>query len=116
MLSEKPLMQLTYKIALCPSIEHETSCRRTAGRARFVWSLAHAIRNQACAASRQPHAVALKRASDATENTRCSWMTSIHRDAHTHRTLETGQLHEGSQALWGGLVGGSSVGLMGLVL
>ena len=33
-----------------------------------------------------------------------------------HRALETGRLHEGSRALWVGLAGGISVGVMGLQL
>jgi putative transposase len=83
-------MQLTRKIALCPTPEHVDYFNRACGTARRVWNWALAEWNRQYASGQKPHAMALKKQFNAIkysdpqwldENGQ-PWLRSIHRDAH----------------------------------
>lgn len=54
-------MQLTHKIALCPTPEQVDYFKRACGTARRVWNWALAQWNEQYAAGRKPNAMALKK-------------------------------------------------------
>ncbi len=83
-------MQLTHKIALCPTPEQAEYFKRAAGTARRVWNWALAEWNRQHAAGMKPSAMTLKKQFNAIkyrdpawldENGQ-PWLTTIHRDAH----------------------------------
>jgi putative transposase len=83
-------MQLTHKIALCPTPEQVDYFKRACGTARRVWNWALAQWNKQYAAGRKPNAMALKKHFNAIKyrdpqwlNERGQpWLRDIHRDAH----------------------------------
>ena len=83
-------MQLSHKIALCPSPEQADYFKRACGTARRVWNWALAEWNRQYAAGQKPNAMALKKQFNAIkyhdaqwldENGQ-PWLRDIHRDAH----------------------------------
>jgi putative transposase len=83
-------MQLTHKIALCPTPEQIDYFKRACGTARRVWNWALNEWNKQYAAGGKPNAMALKKQFNAIkytdpqwldENGR-PWLRDIHRDAH----------------------------------
>ncbi|MDN5273608.1 RNA-guided endonuclease TnpB family protein [Chloroflexus sp. MS-CIW-1] len=83
-------MQLTHKIALCPTPEQVDYFKRACGTARRVWNWALNEWNKQYAAGGKPNAMALKKQFNAIkytdpqwldENGR-PWLRDIHRDAH----------------------------------
>jgi putative transposase len=83
-------MQMTHKIALCPTLEQTDYFKRACGTARRVWNWALGEWNKQYAAGQKPHAMALKKQFNAIkysdpqwldENGR-PWLKAIHRDAH----------------------------------
>ena len=83
-------MQLTHKIALCPTPEQVDYFKRACGTARRVWNWALNEWNRQYAAGGRPNAMALKKQFNAIkytdpqwldENGR-PWLRDIHRDAH----------------------------------
>ena len=83
-------MQLTHKIALCPTLEQSDYFKRACGTARKVWNWALAEWNKQYAAGQKPNAMALKKQFNAIKysDQQClddngqSWLKTIHRDAH----------------------------------
>lgn len=83
-------MQLTHKIALCPTPEQEDYFKRACGTARRVWNWALAEWNKEYAAGRRLNAMALKKRFNASKYTDPQWLDAhgqpwlrgIHRDAH----------------------------------
>jgi putative transposase len=74
-------MQLTYKIALCPTPEQVDYFKRACGTARRVWNWALNEWNKQYAAGGRPNAMALKKQFSAIKYTDPQWL-DIHRDAH----------------------------------
>lgn len=83
-------MQLTHKIALCPTPEQADYFARACGTARRVWNWALAEWNRQYLAGQKPNAMALKKQFNAIkysdpqwldENGQ-PWLKTIHRDAH----------------------------------
>ncbi len=83
-------MQLTHKIALCPTLEQADYFARACGTARRVWNWALDAWNKQYAAGQKPNAMALKKQFNALkyndpqwhdENGQ-PWLKTIHRDAH----------------------------------
>ncbi|MDA8095536.1 MAG: RNA-guided endonuclease TnpB family protein [Betaproteobacteria bacterium] len=83
-------MQLTHKIALCPTCEQAGYFERACGTVRRVWNWALDEWNRQYAAGRKPNAMALKKQFNAIkyadpqwldENGQ-PWLRDIHRDAH----------------------------------
>jgi putative transposase len=83
-------MQLTHKIALCPTPEQVDYFKRACGTARRVWNWALNEWNKQYAAGGKPNAMALKKQFNAIkytdpqwldENGR-PWLRDMHRDAH----------------------------------
>jgi putative transposase len=83
-------MQLTHKIALCPTPEQVDYFKRACGTARRVWNWALNEWNKQYASGGKPNAMALKKQFNAIkytdpqwldENGR-PWLRDIHRDAH----------------------------------
>ncbi len=83
-------MQLTHKIALCPTPEQADYFTRACGTARRVWNWALAEWNRQYASGQKPDAMALKKEFNAIkyhdpewldENGQ-PWLRGIHRDAH----------------------------------
>lgn len=84
-------MQLTHKIALCPTLEQADYFSRACGTARRVWNWALGEWNSQYAAGLSPSAMALKKQFNAIkysdpqwldENGQ-PWLKAIHRDAHS---------------------------------
>ena len=75
-------MQLTHKIALCPTPEHADDFRRACGTARFVWNWALAEWKKRYKAGHKPSAMALKKQFNAIKSINYPWIQEIHRDAH----------------------------------
>lgn len=84
-------MQLTHKIALCPTHEQADYFARACGTARRVWNWALGEWNKQYAAGQKPNAMALKKQFNAVkysdpqwldENGQ-PWLKTIHRDAHS---------------------------------
>lgn len=83
-------MQLTHKIALCPTPEQADYFKRACGTARRVWNWALAEWNRQSAAGRKPNAMALKKQFNAIkyrdprwlDGNGQPWLKTIHRDAH----------------------------------
>jgi len=83
-------MQLTHKIALCPTPEQADYLKRACGTARRVWNWALGEWNKQYAAGWKPNAMALKKQFNTIkysdpqwldENGQ-PWLRGIHRDAH----------------------------------
>ena len=83
-------MQLTHKVALCPTPEQADNFARACGTARRVWNWALGEWNKQYAAGQKPNAMALKKRFNAIkysdrqwldENGQ-PWLKTIHRDAH----------------------------------
>jgi putative transposase len=83
-------MQLTHKIALCPTPQQADYFSRACGTARRVWNWALAEWNRQYAAGRKPRAMALKKQFNAIkyrdpewlDQHGQPWLKTIHRDAH----------------------------------
>lgn len=83
-------MQLTHKIALCPTLEQADYFNRACGTARRVWNWALGEWNKQYAAGRKPNAMALKKQFNAIkyhdpqwlDASGQPWLKTIHRDAH----------------------------------
>jgi len=83
-------MQLTHKIALCPTPEQVDYFKRACGTARRVWNWALNEWNKQYAAGGKPNAMALKKQFNAIKYTDPQWLDEkgrpwlrdIHRDAH----------------------------------
>jgi putative transposase len=83
-------MQLTYKIALCPTPEQVDYFKRACGTARRVWNWALNEWNKQYASGGKPNAMALEKQFNAIKYTdpqwldenRRPWLRDIHRDAH----------------------------------
>ena len=83
-------MQLTHKIALCPTPEQADYFNRAAGTARRVWNWALDAWNKQYAAGKKPNAMALKKQFNAIkysdpqwlDKDEQPWLRGIHRDAH----------------------------------
>ncbi|WP_031458772.1 RNA-guided endonuclease InsQ/TnpB family protein [Chloroflexus sp. MS-G] len=83
-------MQLTHKIALCPTPEQIDYFKRACGTARRVWNWALNEWNKQYAAGGKPNAMALKKQFNAIKYTDPQWLDEkgrpwlrdIHRDAH----------------------------------
>lgn len=84
-------MQLTHKIALCPTLEQADYFSRACGTARRVWNWALGEWNRQYVAGQKPNAMALKKQFNAIkysdpqwldENGQ-PWLKNIHRDAHS---------------------------------
>ena len=83
-------MQLSHKIALCPSPEQADYFKRACGTARRVWNWALAEWNRQYAAGQKPNAMALKKQFNAIKYCDAQWLDEngqpwlrdIHRDAH----------------------------------
>ena len=83
-------MQLTHRIALCPTPEQTGYFARACGTARRVWNWALSEWNKRYASGQKPNAMALKKQFNAIkysdpqwldENAQ-PWLKTIHRDAH----------------------------------
>jgi putative transposase len=83
-------MQLTHKIALCPTPEQVDYFKRACGTARRVWNWALNEWNKQYASGGKPNAMALKKQFSAIKYTDPQWLDEkgrpwlrdIHRDAH----------------------------------
>lgn len=83
-------MQLTHKIALCPTPEQADYFARACGTARRVWNWALGEWNKQYAAGQKPNAMALKKQFNAIKYSDPQWLDedgqpwlkTIHRDAH----------------------------------
>jgi putative transposase len=83
-------MQLTHKIALCPTPAQVDYFKRACGTARRVWNWALNEWNKQYAAGGKPNAMALKKQFNAIKYTDPQWLDEkgrpwlrdIHRDAH----------------------------------
>jgi putative transposase len=83
-------MQLTHRIALCPTPQQADYFSRACGTARRVWNWALAEWNRQYAAGRKPRAMALKKQFNAIkyrdpewlDQHGQPWLKTIHRDAH----------------------------------
>jgi len=75
-------MQLTHKIALCPTPGQERYFRQVSGCARFTWNHALAEWNRQVAAGERPTAARLKKAFNAVKYQQFPWLAGVHRDAH----------------------------------
>lgn len=83
-------MQLSHKIALCPTPEQADYFKRACGTARRVWNWALAEWNRQYAAGQKPNAMALKKQFNAIkyrdaqwlDESGQPWLRDIHRDAH----------------------------------
>jgi putative transposase len=83
-------MQLTHKIALCPTPEQVDYFKRACGTARRVWNWALHEWNRQYAAGGRPNAMALKKQFNAIKYTDPQWLDengqpwikTVHRDAH----------------------------------
>lgn len=83
-------MQLTHKIALCPTLGQADYFKRACGTARRVWNWALDEWNKQYTAGHKPNAMALKKQFNAIKYTDSQWldvngqpwMRGIHRDAH----------------------------------
>jgi len=83
-------MQLTHKIALCPTPEQADYFVRACGTARRVWNWALAEWNKQYEAGQRPNAMALKKQFNAIkysdpqwlDESGQPWLKTIHRDAH----------------------------------
>ena len=83
-------MQLTHKIALCPTLEQADYFNRAAGTARRVWNWALSEWNKQYTAGAKPNAMALKKQFNAIKSSDPQWLDEdgqpwlrgIHRDAH----------------------------------
>ncbi len=83
-------MQLTHKIALCPTPEQADYFARACGTARRVWNWALGEWNKPYAAGQKPNAMALKKQFNAIkysdpqwlDEDGQAWLKTIHRDAH----------------------------------
>lgn len=83
-------MQLTHKIALCPTPEQSAYFNRACGTARRVWNWALAEWKKQYAAGQKPDAMKLKKQFNAIKYTDPRWLDDngrpwlldIHRDAH----------------------------------
>jgi putative transposase len=84
-------MQLTHRIALCPTPEQADYFKRACGTARRVWNWALDEWNKQYAAGCRPNAMALKKQFNAIKYTDPKWLDengqpwlkAIHRDAHS---------------------------------
>ncbi|HRE18995.1 MAG TPA: RNA-guided endonuclease TnpB family protein [Rhodocyclaceae bacterium] len=84
-------MQLTHKIALCPTPEQADYFARACGTARRVWNWALGEWSKQYAAGQKPNAMALKKQFNATKYSDPqwldangqAWLKTIHRDAHS---------------------------------
>jgi len=83
-------MQLSHKIALCPTPEQANYFKRACGTARRVWNWALAEWKRQYAAGQKPNAMALKKQFNAIKYRDAQWLDEggqpwlrdIHRDAH----------------------------------
>lgn len=83
-------MQLTHKIALCPTPDQADYFNRACGTARRVWNWALAEWKRQYAAGQKPNAMALKKQFNAIkyrdpkwlDDSGQPWLKGIHRDAH----------------------------------
>lgn len=75
-------MQLTHKIALCPTPEQASYFARACGTARKVWNWALDEWNRQYAAGQKPNAMALKKQFNAVKYDRFPWLKDMHRDSH----------------------------------
>lgn len=83
-------MQLTHRIALCPTPEQTDYFKRACGTARRVWNWALGEWNRQYTAGQKPNAMALKKQFNAIkysdpqwlDENRPPWLKTIHRDAH----------------------------------
>jgi len=75
-------VQLTHKIALCPTPEQADYFARACGTARRVWNWALDEWNKQRAAGQKPNAMALKKQFNAIKYAQFPWLKDIHRDAH----------------------------------
>lgn len=83
-------MQLTHKIALCPTPAQADYFKRACGTARKVWNWALGEWNKQYVAGAKPNAMALKKQFNAIkysdpqwlDNDGRPWLKTIHRDAH----------------------------------
>ena len=83
-------MQLTHKIALCPTPEQADYFNRACGTARRVWNWALAEWNRQYAAGQKPNAMGIKKQFNAIKYSDPQWLDEhgqpwlrgIHRDAH----------------------------------
>ena len=83
-------MQLTHKIALCPTPEQTDYFKRACGTARKVWNWGLAEWNKQYMAGQKPNAMALKKLFNAIkysdpqwlDDNGQPWIKTIHRDAH----------------------------------
>ena len=83
-------MQLTHKIALCPTSAQAAYFKRACGTARRVWNWALDEWNKQYASGQKPNAMALKKQFNAIKYTDPKWLDEdgqpwlrgIHRDAH----------------------------------
>ena len=83
-------MQLTHKIALCPTLEQTDYFKRACGTARRFWNWALGEWNKQYAAGQKPNAMALKKQFNAIKYANPQWLDEggqpwllgIHRDAH----------------------------------
>lgn len=84
-------MQLTHKIALCPTPEQSDYFARACGTARRVWNWALGEWNRQFVAGQKPNAMALKKQFNAIKYSDPQWLDedgqpwlkTIHRDAHS---------------------------------
>lgn len=75
-------MQLTHKIALCPTSEQADYFARACGTARMVWNWALDEWNRQYAAGQRPGAMALKKQFNAVKYQSFPWLKDVHRDSH----------------------------------
>jgi putative transposase len=75
-------MQLTHKIALCPTQEQGNYFARACGTARKVWNWALDEWNKQYAAGQKPNAMALKKQFNAVKYQLFAWLKDMHRDSH----------------------------------
>jgi putative transposase len=83
-------MQLTHKIALCPTTDQAEYFKRACGMARCVWNWALAEWNRQYSAGLKPNAMELKKQFNAIKYSDPQWLDehgqpwlkTIHRDAH----------------------------------
>ena len=83
-------MQLSHKIALCPTPEQVDYFNRASGTARRVWNWALGEWNRQYTAGHKPNAMVLKKQFNAIkysdinwlDENRQPWLKTIHRDAH----------------------------------
>jgi putative transposase len=84
-------VQLSHKIALCPSPEQAQYLARAAGAARMVWNWALAEWNRQRAAGQKPRAMALKKQFNALKYTHYPWLAEVHRDSHAQPFAHLGR-------------------------